>query len=59
MTYFNQQCLEKLNDTSTKMYFNQQGLEKVNDTSTKMYFTQQGLESYTSIKNFSCQRGLE
>ena len=30
--YFNQQGLEKLNDTSTKRYFNQQGLEKLNDT---------------------------
>ena len=40
--YFNQQCLEKLNDTSTKMYFTQQGLESY--TSIKMYFSEQGLE---------------
>ena len=36
--YFNQQGLEKLNDTSTKMYFNQQGLEKLNDTSNQDVF---------------------
>ena len=34
--YYNQQGLEKLNDTSTKRYFNPQGVEKLNDTSTEM-----------------------
>ena len=39
MMYFNQQGLEKLNETQTKMYFNQQGLEEVKwNASTKMYF---------------------
>ena len=42
--YFNEQGMEKLNDTSTKMYCNQQGWGKLNDTSTKMHFNQQGLE---------------
>ena len=33
--YFNQEGLEKLNDTSTEMYFNQQGLEKLNESRLK------------------------